>query len=318
MTTTTNTSKKSLFNGRKMWFIFSAVAAFGVAIVLLLIMSALTAKDTYFVLNQDIPARTNIDVSMLTEIQTSAGSAPPSALDLSDITPETFSLYSLSAGDILTTSNTGDLLSLSAGLPDDFVVTSFIADPSMAAGGNVQRGDYIDIIAVVDDSSVTGEEGPAASYVLQRVLVVDATVNLDSYSGGEEASTTDGSGSTGGETGNTGDPAIRAGVPTMFTVGLSPDNAAVLAVAGQYELYVVLSSAATTEGVEIPGVGEPASGRNIWGNPQNAGEGTDNTFGSSGEVVRPEDEVSTPEGEEEGTVSSPEPTEPPAEEETTE
>lgn len=280
MTMNTSTSKKSLFNGRKLWFILSIAAALGAALVVFIIMSSLSAKDTYYVLSEDIPARTQIDPTMLVEVQTAANSAPPNAIGLSDLTGEQYSLYSLKAGDILTSSNTGDLLTLNEGLPKDFVISSFIASPSMAAGGNIKRGDYVDIIAVVEDSAITGSEGPAASYILQRVLVIDATVDLDSYSGGEEASTT---GEDGTVSENTNDPAMRAGIPTMFTVGVSPENAAVLAVASQFQLYAVLSSAEATIDEVLPTGLVPVDGISLWGNPRNGGEGTDNTFGQGGE-----------------------------------
>jgi Flp pilus assembly protein CpaB len=308
MSITTNASKKSLFNGRKMWFIFSAAAALAAALITFLLMSTATAKDTYYVLSQDVPARTQITPNLLTEVQTSAGSVPPSALGISDLTDETFSLYSLKAGDILTSSNTGDKLTLSEGLPKDFVVASFVADPSMAAGGNVKRGDYIDIIALIDDSSVTGVDGVAASYILQRVLVIDATVDLDSYSSDSETSeeTTTGDG-TEVVSDNTSDAAIRSGIPTMFTVGLSPENAAILALATQQELYVVLSSADSVNDGTVPGSVPPATNGGIWGNPRNAGEGTDNTFGQGGGVTKPETE--TPATEEPSAPSTPTPSE---------
>lgn len=290
---TTNASKKSMFNGRKMWFILSAAAALGAALVLLVIMNALTAKDTYYVLNQDIPARTAISADMLQEVQTSAGSAPPAALGIADVQGgETYSLYSLSAGDIITPSNTGDLLNLGAGLPENYVLASFTATPSMAVGGNIKRGDYIDIMSIVNDSAISGSEGPAASYVLQRVLVVDATINLDSYSADNEASSTTDGAATGdaasvNTTGTTGNSAIRSGIPTMFTVGLSPEAAQVLAVATQSDIYVVLSSATSSNDGKVPGPLTPATSSNVWGNAIDAGVGTDKTFGQGGDVTRP-------------------------------
>ena len=295
MSITTNTSKKSIFDGRNLWFIFAAGCAVVAALIAFAILSAATAKDSYYVLNTDVTARTEISISMLTQIQTSAGSVPPSALSISDInSTRTFSLYSLKRGDILTKSNTGDLLSLSAGLPSNFVIGSFVAAPSMAAGGNIQRGDYVDIMAIVNDNTVTGSSGAAASYILQRVLVIDATVNLDSYSSNSSASsTTTGNGTSTNNSNsgnapvssNTKNSAIRAGVPTLFTVGLSPQDATVLAVASKFELYVVLSSADSVNKGIVPTNLSPASGGSIWGNPRNAGKGTDNTFGQGGSVV---------------------------------
>lgn len=319
MTITTNTTKKSLFNGRRVWFILAAAAALGAALVVLVIMSALTAKDTYYVLNQDVPARTSVAPSMLTEVQTSAGSAPPLALGLSDVAGgETYTLFALKKGDILTPSNTGDLLSLSNGLPENFVIASFVASPSMAAGGNIQRGDYVDIISIVSDSNITGSEGPSASYVLQRVLVLDATVDLDSYSSDSSSSTTTTSdGTDTSVSSNTEDSSLRSGIPTLFTVGVSPEAAQVLALATQFDIYVVLSSVQSTNDGVVPGAITPASGSSIWGNPLDAGQGTDNTFGQgTTDVTRPEDtntDVSSPTPEPSGSsnpgdTSTPQPT----------
>lgn len=291
-----STVKKSGLSGRKAAFVFAIVAAVASAILVFAIMSAVTSKETYYVLNQDVPARTLITPSMLSPVEASAGSSPKSALGLSDLA-DRYSLYSLKSGDILTSSNVGDQVGLGAGLPKNFVLSSFIANPSVAAGGNIKRGDYVDIMVVANDSSVTGSEGTAASYVLQRVLVVDATLNLDSYDGGESKGG-NGSGQSGqssqGQSGdssqsNVGGAGARGGIPTMFTVGLSPENAAVLAVASKFELFVVLSSAQTVNDGTVPPTSQipPVTLNSIWGNPKNAGEGTDRTFGNGGAVDAP-------------------------------
>lgn len=293
MSITTNTSKKSLLNGRKLWFVLAVAAAIAAAAIIFSIMSIATAKESYWVLNQDVPARTPITVDLLTEVTTSAGTTPPSALSFGEISnEETYSLYSLKSGDVLTSSNTGPLLPLTEGLPSDFVVASFTANPSMAAGGNVQRGDYIDIIALINDTEVTGTASTGASYVLQRVLVIDATVDLDTYSSdGAESTTAETPTTTDGEEGtvssNTNDSAMRSGIPTMFTVGLSPENAAVLALATQHDLYIVLSSAESTADGIVPTNLPTIDSKSLWGQARNAGEGTDNTFGQGGEVVKP-------------------------------
>ncbi len=304
-----STVKKSGLSGRKAAFVFAIVAAVASAILVFAIMSAVTSKETYYVLNQDVPARTLITPDMLAPVETSAGSAPQSALGLSDLA-EKYSLYSLSSGDILTSSNVGDQVGLGAGLPENFVLASFIANPSIAAGGNVKRGDYIDIMVVANDSAVTGTEGTAASYVLQRVLVVDATLDLDSYDGGE-STTADGSSGASGASDSSqssvGGTGARSGIPTMFTVGLSPENAAILAVSTKFELFVVLSSAQTVNEGTVPSTNEvpPVSLNGIWGNPKNAGEGTDRTFGNSGSVDAPTGETGT---DGDGGVSRPDPT----------
>ena len=318
MSITTNTSKKSLLNGRKLWFVLAVAAAIAAAAIIFSIMSIATAKESYWVLNQDVPARTPITADLLTEVTTSAGTTPPSALTFGEIAnEEIYSLYSLKSGDVLTKSNTGELLPLTEGLPSDFVVASFTANPSMAAGGNVQRGDYIDIIALVNDTEVTGSGSTGASYVLQRVLVIDATVDLDTYSS-ESAESTTGETTTSGDgtvSSNTNEAAMRSGIPTMFTVGLSPENAAVLALATQYDLYIVLSSADSTADGIVPTNLPTIDAKSLWGQSRNAGEGTDNTFGQGGEVTKPSNPT-TPKPEETQEPSSPQTDEPSTPEET--
>lgn len=309
MSITTTTSKKKLFDGRKMWLVFAGLASVAVAILAFTIMSGVTATQSYWVLGKDVPARTQVTTDILTEVVTSAGKVPPTALDINMITSgDSYTKYSLKAGDILTASNTGDLLTLSEGLPKDFVIASFIADPSTAAGGNVNRGDYIDIIVTADDVNVTGTEGTAASFVLQHILVIDATVNLDSYSADESAATTTTADGTAPEaepvSGNTADSSLRSGIPTLFTVGLTQENAAILAVATKYEMFVVLSSADAAEGkINLnPGT---ASVPSMWGSAPDAGANTDNTFGQGGSD---EEDVTKPvEAEEPTTPSTPAP-----------
>lgn len=325
MSVVSNSTKKSKLSGRKAAFVFAIIAAVAATILAFAIMSVVTAKETYYVLNRDVPARTLISADMLTPVETSVGGAPPSALGLSDL-GDKYSLITLESGDILTSSNVGDLVGLSAGLPDNFVIGSFIANPSVAAGGNVKRGDYIDIIAVVTDSAVTGSDATAASYLLKRVLVVDATLDLDTYDAADNSAsgTTGTTGTTGvtGTTGNVGGSSVggsgaRSGIPTMFTVGLSPEDAAVLAVATQYDLYVVLSSSeSAVDGnvqTDIPAVVLSE----IWGKPRDSGKGTDNTFGNGGNTETPEGGTDSGTGTEDDGVSTPDPQPTEGSEETT-
>ena len=309
MSMSTATSKKSIFDGRKMWFIFGAIASAVVAILTFSLMSVVTATETYYVLNTDVPARTQVTQSLLTEVTVSRGSTPPNAIGISDIDEETYTLYALDAGDILTSSNSGSLISLSEGLPDDFVVASFTVDPSSAAGGNVKRGDYIDILTIMNDPQVTGSSSYASSYVLQHVLVVDATVDLDSYD--SEAETT--AGEDGAVDGEAADEiAKRSGIPTLFTVGLTQKDAAALAVATQYDLFVVISSTEAQNG-DVNLTPGSATSEDIWGDSApDAGKGTDRTFGQGGEVVRPEDEAPVEEAPTEPTTpTTPDPAETP-------
>ena len=285
MSITTTSSKKSFFNGRKVYFVLAAIAFVIAASVIFVLLQAVTATATYYVLNKDLPARSIITQAELTAVTTSEGGQPRTALNLGDVlSSQVYTKYSLHAGDILTTSNSGALTSLNKGLPKEFVVASFKAAPSVAAGGKIQRGDYVDIFAI--DPNTKG-----AHLFLQRALIVDATSDLDSGSStpANASTSTDASGTTSGATPAGGksvsaadSSAYRTGVPVLFTVGLSQTDAARLAVASKGDMYVVLSSSqSAANGASSADVGAGAT--DIFsGSVGDAGTGTDNTFGQSG------------------------------------
>lgn len=286
MSITTTSSKKNFFNGRKVPFVLAAIAFVIAASIIFVLLQAITATATYYVLNKDLPARSIITQAELTAVTTSEGGQPRTALNLGDVlSSQVYTKYSLHAGDILTTSNSGALTSLNKGLPKDFVVASFKAAPSVAAGGKIQRGDYVDIFAINPDTK-------GAHLFLQRALIVDATSDLDSGSStpANSSTSTDASGTTAGAAAPAGGKSVsaadssayRSGIPVLFTVGLSQTDAAKLAVASKGEMYVVLSSSqSASNGALNADVGAGAS--DIFsGSVGDAGTGTDNTFGQSG------------------------------------
>lgn len=271
MSNIVSTNKRG-FEGRKVWFAFAAVTALLVAVGLFVILSQVTSTTTYYVLNQDTPARTQITENMLTEVVTSTGGQPPNALGLADVlaTP-TYALYELNAGDILTSSNTGPLTPINEGIPENFVVATFTAPASYAAGGKIARGDYIDLIAVDNES---------ATYFLQHVLVLDATIDLDSVAASNRTN------SDGSVTPAADSPSVRAGIPTLYTVGLSQEDAAKLALAMQGTIYVVLSADQSSDGV-VTDVDITVDLGSLGGLIGNSGAGTDKTFGQGGPTTAP-------------------------------
>lgn len=281
---------KNSFEGRKLWFFFAAIAALLTAIVLFVILSQVTSTSTYYVLKDDVSARSQITEDMLQEVITSTNGEPPNALDKATIVSESlYARYSLHAGDILTTSNTGPLNPIEEGLPSGFVVATFNAPASFAAGGKIQRGNYVDLIVVQDDS---------ASYFLQHVLVLDATVNLDNASA---SATQNADGTT---TSAANSSAIRSGIPTLYTVGLSPQDAAKLAIASQATIYVVLSSNQTSDPVEPMSITVDLGSLN--GLITDSGAGTDNTFsGKAKKTTTSGSSSSTPSSSSSTTTPSP-------------
>jgi pilus assembly protein CpaB len=304
MTINTTSSKKSLFDGRKMWFAFGAASAVLVAILTFFLMSKVVARETYYVLNTDVAARYQITPDMLTPVDVPQGGIPTNALgynpstgkvDLSRIEYR-WAKYTLLAGDYITEANTTppeEPVKLTAGLPSDFVITSFSADPNLSAGGNARRGDYIDIAVVSSDASVTGNSTPTATFILQHVLVIDANAGAGSVEVDQATGTV--SGIQGRDT-----------VPTLYTVGLSPENALRLIVAQQNgTLYVVLSSQDTVNNDINPYPGSVSLFDILTGAVPDGGEGTDPQFGYGGNNVSTPSNPSKPEP---STPSRPTPT----------
>lgn len=252
--------KKINFEGRKLWFFFSAIAALLTAVVLFVILSQVTSTTTYYVATNDIPARTEITVDMLTEVVTSTGGAPINALTLSEIESEPiYAKYKLFAGDVVAITNTGPKEPIEAGIPEGFVVATFTAPATYAAGGKIGRGDYVDLI-VVQENTESGS--PTASYFLQHILVLDATVD-PTDSGAISAD----------------DAILRSGIPTLYSVGVSPENAAKLAIATTAQIYVVKSAVQSSD-VEVPPMSIEVSLNTLNGLIEDGGFGTDNSFGT--------------------------------------
>lgn len=272
--TITSKSKAGNKKGGKLYIMLASACALVVAILVFTVFQGATDKEPYYVLGQDIPARTEIIPSMLIEQEAMSGTAPPNAIDIGTVSEGgLYSLVALNMGDILTESNTSnDQSSLWAGLPENFVITSFTVEPNLAAGGNIQRGDYIDVGLISSDTAMTGGEAGAAIF-LKRVLVIDATVDLAAFTPSEEEGANE-------------EVDKRSGIPTTYTVGLSPENAAKLALAGEYKLFAVLSSIETRDSDELTAEEILAGAGTLWGTTTDAGEGTDNTFGLGGEDIK--------------------------------
>lgn len=260
--------KSSYFQGRKMWFWVAGGLGVITLTLLVIFLQSLISTTTYYVLNRDVPARTQITPDMLEERKVSEGGQPPTALGLENFAEsEVYTKFSLTAGDILSSSNAGSLIPLGAGLPKNFSIASFTASPNNAAGGNVTRGDYVDIYYIEP------EQG-GSKLIFQRVLIVDATSDISS--GGDETVAT---------TEDTATAPYRVGIPTLYTVGLSQEDVAKLALASQGTLYVTISSADAVE----KGVGDTTLGFSIGDMLADAvgdsGAGTDNTFDPNRETT---------------------------------
>lgn len=189
---------------RKNTFLIGVVVAIGtvVAVLSLMLLRNFIQTETYYTLNQDVPARTQVTPDMLSPVTTSSGTAPKSALGMDKVqSGGVYTQYSLHAGDILTMSNAGEQKDISVGIPDSWVVTNFSVPADSAVGGRIQRGYYFDIM--VADAS-------GSYYPFVNVLALDTTVDLNNASSSDAANTEE----------------AYDGQTTQYVVGMSPQDAA--------------------------------------------------------------------------------------------
>lgn len=278
---------RSLLKRSKTLLTFASICAIAAGLGVFIVISQLLSQTSYYVLNQNVPARTLIEDSMLTEVRTTNGAQPRNSLDVGDVqSGEVYSKYALETGDVLSPSNAGALTRINEGIPEDFVVMSFTVPAEQAVAGNVKRGDYIDIIGTtgtaVDSSSL-------ARYSLRHVLVLDvlATPRALNQGEGEQAAAEGGEGT---------------GVANLYTVALSEKDASTLALLNGTSYHIVLSPA---EGADSP-EDIRSTGDDVFGNEpvDDSGAGTSPSF--DGEPA-PSSEAVTPEnGGEQGEAPAPE------------
>lgn len=281
-----SSSAPSRLKGAKVLFGIAIALAVAVAVFVLMLLSEVASTTRYYVLNQDVPARTLITADMLAEVVTSQNSAPMNAYDIADVTSrEVYAAYALKRGDVISESNSGELTPIRQGIPDEYVVTSFSVDADRAVAGRVVRGDYVDVIAI-SNNPTTGDE--RAQYILRNVLILDVNVDL--------ASVQDEAVATSEESTASDSASARRGIPSLYTVGLTPYDAAVLAVSSSDTLSIVLSPIQAEGEAIIPedisvNKADIFSGMYVAGN---AGLGTDSSFGTDPDNQGPEGEATSP------------------------
>jgi Flp pilus assembly protein CpaB len=228
--------KKGLLSGAKSYWVLALVVAALAAGGALSILGSAADQVSYWVLNQNVAARTQIQPEMLTEVRTSNGGQPRVAYDLPWIqqnTDRAFTKIPLSAGDILTKSNIGPLTRITDGLPKDFVVASVAVDAADAVAGKIRRGDYVEVAATSDDP-----EGKVSKIVLHHVLVLDVTVAPKSI---PQAANDGQAGETAGQPGPES-AAVRGGIPSLYTVAVSPKDFTKLSLLKGTQLSLALSA----------------------------------------------------------------------------
>jgi Flp pilus assembly protein CpaB len=269
----------SLLKGRwTIWIlslVFSLLAGFGV----LTIIGTAAEQGTYYVVSEDVPARTLLEGSMIEAKTANIDGIPATAISLEEL--QNAPLYTkipLATGDPLTITNIGPITPIYAGLPENYVVASLAVSPENAAGGRIGRGDYVDIAGVYQ----LGED-TTAKIVLHNVLVLDVTVAPDSIAQAAVA----------------GDPsvqqpgvesqALRSGIPQLYTFAVSPDDFVKLALLRDKNPYLSLSKNTQAE-VDSSITEKELFAPGIVGN---SGAGTENTIIQQDEVIEDVTEETT-------------------------
>ena len=255
----------SKVTGSRTWFIATIAVAILAAIAVFFAVSQVVAQTTYYVLAKDVSARTQITEDMLTPVVTSKGGQPRTALSKANVLSEDiYAKIALKAGDTVTSSNAGGLEPIRKGIPDDFVVASFVAPAETSVAGKLKRGDYIDIIAVNEGDAKTSK------LALRHVLILDATND------GSTAAEDTGAGES-ADTPQAESAKVRTGIPTTYTIGLSIEDAAKLALIQDLKLLVVLSPVDTKESDDIIADLGTVTGP---GAVSDSGKDTDSSFGA--------------------------------------
>lgn len=220
--------------------------------------------ETYYVLNDTkgatIPARTVITPDMLSPLVIAKDTAPPNALDISQVDGIT-TKYPLKPGDILTSSNAGGTNDIYNGVPDNWVITSFGVGADNAVGGRIHVGDYFDIMVAEDSGSF---------YPFINVLALDTTVSLDSASNANAANTAE----------------AYAGQTSQYVVAMAPGDAAKLqSIAAKYKTNMRLVLSPKQNSYQKPALAEYSNlftfddkTSPIWPGKSDKGELTDSNF----------------------------------------
>lgn len=207
-----NGKSGGFFKNAKIIWLGIAVLLIFVFVGTLMLLRSAYQTETYYVLNQDIPTRTQITMDMLSPVVTSAGTAPGGSLEMTEEqrlsereailaavqNGAAYTQFPLKAGDVLSPSNVGALSDISVGVPDNWVITSFNVDYNNAVQGRIQRGSYFDIMVVSDSG---------AYYPFVNILALETATGAGTSSAeGQDASGMNAS-------------------TSVYTVGMSPENA---------------------------------------------------------------------------------------------
>jgi Flp pilus assembly protein CpaB len=232
--------------GRTVFIAATATGVMAVGVTAAILGNA-ADTGTYYVLSADVAARTPITPDMLKPVTTSAEGVPRSAYDPVDLQRmEVFAKISLKANEMVTASNTGALEAINKDLPAGFVVASLSASAENAVAGKIRGGQYIDVYAVGGEGSAAAASGGGAisKLVLHHMLVLDVTVSPSTITQAAGDVQTGANVAPGPES-----AAARGGIPALYTVAVTPQDAAKIALIRDKNVFLTLSS---NEGGKAP------------------------------------------------------------------
>lgn len=132
----------------------AAAAIIAISAVIFITLTSLFSTESYYVLNTNVKAKQQITPEMVEMRETAEGTSPVHALTMEEIQRGgVYSKYPLLAGDVVARSNAGPLSGTPLGIPDDWVVTSFTINSTDAVGGILGKGDYVDLLGIIEDDS---------------------------------------------------------------------------------------------------------------------------------------------------------------------
>ena len=257
---TINTRAGGGIRNNKLVFLAIAILMAIVFVGALTFLSNVYQTEEYYVVNQEVPTRTQVTPEMLKKVVTTKGTAP-AGLTPADVQSGTvYTRYPLAAGDLLTLSNTGGLADIAVGIPDSWVITSFSVPADQASAGRITRGVYFDMLIVNENGSY---------YPFVNMLAIDTSVSVTGAS----------------NPGAIDSEEAKTGQTQIYYVGMTPGDAArlqTLMANPDGTVQLILSPRENDyQEPNIEAYTGPENGIFTFefdGTPQNVNQGTDPTF----------------------------------------
>lgn len=186
-------------------------------------------KVGMYALATDVATNQPILPENLAVVEVDASTVPANPVTRAQLESSTlFARSNFPAGTLLTESVVATALRTVEDLPAGYTVGSFTADPAQTVAGRVRAGDRISIYAVGEDAAGS----KVSKLVLTDVEVLNVQADL---SEGQSGDTVDPAEKPGPD-----NPLYYGGVPQVYTVALTYEQAAIMTLVKDADIYVVL------------------------------------------------------------------------------